>query len=130
MKWHIQLSRYVIVGLASNAIGYLFYLLLTYWGMGPKLAMTLLYALGIAQTFFFNRKWSFEHEGRASSALFRYIASYALGYFINLMVLILLVDKWGWPHQWVQGVMIFMLAAMLFLLQRCWVFRPQQVTSA
>ena len=41
MRWHIQLSRYAIVGLASNAVGYLLYLLLTYAGIGHKSAQRL-----------------------------------------------------------------------------------------
>lgn len=123
MKWHIQLSRYAVVGLASNVAGYLLYLMLTHIGMGYKSAMSLLYAVGVVQTFYFNRSWSFGHDGMISLALLRYIAAYAFGYAFNLAALLLLVDRWGWPHQWVQGVMIFFLAGMLFLLQRYWVFR-------
>lgn len=130
MKWHIQFSRYALVGLASNTLGYLLYLLLTYSGMGHKTAMTLLYAVGVAQTFYFNRGWSFGHNGRATTAFMRYVTAYALGYVLNLAVLMLLVDQWGWPHQWVQGVMIFALAGMLFLMQRYWVFRPAQALSS
>lgn len=130
MKWHIQLSRYAVVGLANNALGFLLYLLLTSAGMGHKTAMTLLYAVGVIQTFYFNRKWSFNHRGVVSVALLKYVATYAFGYVFNLAVLIVAVDHLGWPHQWVQGVMIFVLAGMLFLLQRYWVFRPNQSLSS
>jgi putative flippase GtrA len=129
MNWHVQLSRYAVVGLASNAIGYLLYLLLTLSGMGPKSAMSLLYIVGVAQTFFLNRSWSFEHREKFSSALLRYIVAYAFGYVLNLAALLLLVDTWGWPHQWVQGVMIFVIAGVLFLLQRYWVFRSSKLQS-
>lgn len=125
MKWHIQFSRYAVVGLASNAVGYLLYLLLTNAGMGHKSAMSLLYAVGVAQTFYFNQSWSFGHNGVVSSAFLRYLTAYAFGYVFNLSALLLMVDSWGWPHRWVQGVMIFVLAGMLFLLQRYWVFRPR-----
>lgn len=125
-----QFIRYAMVGLASNGVLYLLYLLITSFGMGPKAAMTILYAIGVAQTFYFNRNWSFRHDGKASPALLRYIASYAFGYVLNFVALLILVDNLSWPHQWVQGVMIIVLAALLFMLQRYWVFRPQQVTSA
>lgn len=82
--------------------------------------------VGVAQTFYFNRSWSFGYDGRASPAFVRYLAAYAFGYVLNLMALMLLVDRWGWSHQWVQGVMIFVLAGILFLLQRYWVFRLRQ----
>lgn len=123
MKWHIQFSRYALVGLASNAVLYALYLLLTALGTGHKTAMTLLYALGVSQTFLFNRRWSFAHEGQISPALARYVASYLFGYALNLSMLVLLVDQLGWAHQWVQGGMIVILAITLFLLQRYWVFR-------
>ncbi len=118
-----QLIRYGIVGVASNAVGYLIYLAITAAGMEHKLAMTLLYAVGVAQTFIFNKRWSFRHAGAHGTAFVRYCAAYAVGYFINLAALFILVDRLGYAHQLVQGVMIFVLAAMLFILQKFWVFR-------
>jgi len=122
--WQIQGVRFIIVGVASNLVLYLFYLTLTTLGLGYKTAMTLLYAVGVLQTFFFNKRWTFEHDGATRTALIRYIVAYAFGYLLNLLVLLVLVDRLGLPHQWVQGLMIFTLAAMLFLLQRYWIFRP------
>lgn len=124
MKISVQFLRYAIVGVVSNAVLYALYLFLTWAGVGPKIAMTLLYAFGVAQTFVFNRKWSFQHQGKGSPALVRYASAYGFGYLLNLIVLLVLVDQWGFPHQWVQGAMILILAVMLFLLQRYWVFRP------
>lgn len=123
----LQLSRYAVVGLASNLFGYLLYLGLTALGLGPKLAMSLLYAIGVAQTFLFNKRWTFGHRGSNRHALLRYCAVYGLGYVINLLTLLILVDHLGWPHQWVQGAMILALAGMLFLLQKFWVFRPDKL---
>lgn len=118
-----QLLRYGIVGLASNALGYLLYLALTYLGMGPKLAMSLLYGLGVLQTFVFNKKWSFRFEGAATPAILRYAAAYATGYVIQFFALMLLVDQMELPHQWVMGGLILAVAAFLFVVQKFWVFR-------
>jgi putative flippase GtrA len=118
-----QLVRYGIVGLASNAFGYLLYLGLTYLDMGPKLAMSLLYGVGVLQTFVFNKKWSFRFEGAATPALVRYATVYAMGYVIQFLALMLLVDRMGLPHQWVMGVLILFMALLLFIAQKFWVFR-------
>ena len=67
----MQFIRYVVVGLVSNAMLYLVYILLTRLGMGPKLAMSLLYGGGVLQTFVFNRKWSFQFGGATTPALVR-----------------------------------------------------------
>lgn len=125
-----QFLRYAVVGLASNLVLYLAYLGLTIFGMGPKTAMSLLYTLGVAQTFLFNRTWSFGHDGALHGAFARYVASYSFGYLLNLAVLWVAVDNMGLPHQIVQGIMILSLAILLFLLQKFWVFRPGTTTSA
>ena len=124
-----QFVRYAIVGLASNLIGYLLYIVLTSVGLGPKLAMSLLYGLGVLQTFLFNKRWTFEHRGARGSVFFRYCLAYSLGYVVNFWVLLILVDQLGFPHEVVQGVMILSLAVMLFLLQKFWVFHSSEVQA-
>ena len=124
-----QFIRYATVGLGSNIVLYLAYLALTAAGIESKLAMTLLYVLGVVQTFAFNKRWSFRHGGVRGATFVRYCASYALGYLINLGVLLVFVDRLGYPHQAVQGVMILALAILLFLLQKYWVFRPTAASS-
>ncbi len=123
MRIHQQFFRYALVGLVSNGALYLGYLLLTNIAVGYKTAMTFLYAVGVLQTFIFNKKWSFKHDGTTSPALLRYGVAYAFGYIINLFALLLLVDYAGLPHEVIQGIMILLLACMLFLLQKYWVFR-------
>ncbi len=123
MNIRIQALRFALVGLASNAVLYILYLAMTASGVGHKTAMSLAYLIGVAQTFLFNKRWTFDHEGRHASALLRYMSVYAGGYVANLLVLAWLVDDLGYPHQIVQGAMILILAAVFFLLQKFWVFK-------
>lgn len=122
MQARTQFIRYVVVGLASNAVIFLVYLLLTRLGTDPKLAMTLLYGVGVLQTFVFNKKWSFQFGGAATPALVRYATLYAVGYLINFVALLLLVDQQGLPHQWVMGGLVLFMAAFFFVGQKFWVF--------
>jgi len=117
-----QFLRYGLVGLASNGVLYVAYLVLTAVGLEAKLTMTLLYAIGVAQTFFFNKRWSFRHGGLHGPAFMRYCVAYGFGYMVNLIALLILADSLGYPHQIVQGVLVLLLAVMLFLLQKFWVF--------
>ena len=114
---HIQFIKYVVIGLASNGILYFAYLGLTAYGLGHKTAMTLLYILGVLQTFIFNKKWTFSHHGTVSRTLIRYILSYVLGYILNFVALYYFVDRLLFPHQMIQGAMIILIAFMLFFLQ-------------
>ncbi len=121
-----QLLRYATVGLLSNGVLYLSYLALTAMGLEPKLAMTALYALGVAQTFIFNKRWSFRHAGMHGWTFIRYVVIYGIGYLINLLALFLLVDHLGYPHQIVQAALVVMIAIVLFVLQKFWVFRLEK----
>ena len=122
MTTRTQCMRYVVVGLSSNVTIYIAYLAITNLGLGSKLAMTLLYSVGVMQTFVLNKKWTFKHGGATRPALVRYASAYAAGYVINFLALMVLVDQSGLSHQLVQGFMIFLLAGMLFLVQKFWVF--------
>lgn len=125
-----QMARYGVIGLGSNAVLFFAYLVLTSVGVESKVAMTCLYALGVAQTFYLNKRWSFRHDGTHGAALVRYCLSYVLGYVVNLLALMVFVDWLGHPHQIVQGALVLALAVMLFLLQKFWVFRPNSSLPA
>jgi putative flippase GtrA len=130
MNTRDQFIRYVIVGLASNASIYALYWILTALGMGPKLAMSLLYLVGVLQTFVFNRSWTFRYGGLGRPAFQRHVALYLIGYAIQLLLLGLMVDTLHWQHQWVMGGVIILMAMFFFLGQKLWVFRPPSTTHA
>ncbi len=123
MRTYRQLGRYGLVGLLSNGILYFAYLILTHFGMGPKTAMTLLFVIGVTQTFFMNNRWTFGHRGNKRIAYARYSVAYGFGYILNLTSLAFFVDVLGYKHQIVQGMLVIGIAALLFLLQKFWVFR-------
>ena len=117
-----QFFRYAIVGIISNVILYLAYLFLTGLGLGHKTAMTLLYMVGILQIFLLNRQWTFGHQREIHSAFIRSVVIYFFGYLVNFSGLFIFVDVLGFAHQLIQGVMIIIVALLLFVLQRLCVF--------
>jgi putative flippase GtrA len=125
--WRLQGTRFVIVGLASNAALFLLYLLLTGLGLPYKAAVTLIYVVNALQTFVLNALWTFKRRLQGVS-LVKYLLAYAGCYLLNMSALILLVDRLGLPHQAVQGGMIAVIAAAMFLLQKFWVFRAAGAT--
>ncbi len=123
MSSFAQMLRYGVVGLASNALGYVLYIGLTALGMAPKLAMSLLYMVGVLQTFVFNKSWTFRYSGQGRSAFRRHVLLYAVGYGVNLLLMAVLVDTLRWPHQWVMAGLVVLMAAFFFVGQKFWVFR-------
>ena len=132
-RWNMssfaQLLRYGIVGLGSNAFGYVLYLGLTALGMAPKLAMSLLYMVGVLQTFIFNKSWTFRYGGQGRAAFRRHVLLYAAGYALNLLLMELLVDAMRWPHQGVMAGLVVLMAGFFFVGQKFWVFRQPSATK-
>ena len=124
-----QLFRYAIVGIANNVAGYMVYLLITYLGATPKISMTLLYAVGAAIGFWGNHKLTFAHQGSVLGAGIRYLIAHCFGYFINLVILLIWVDRLGYAHQLVQAIAIFVVAAFLFMVFKFFVFPDMNVSN-
>lgn len=129
MTTMLQVLRFGIVGLISNLLIFIIYLSITGFGVGHKSSMSLLFALGVIQTFVFNKRWTFGHEGFLRASFLRYVIIYILAYFLNFMALLFLVDKLGYPHQVVQGLLILSISLILFLLQKFWVFRSLEIVK-
>lgn len=119
-----QAIRYSIVGILSNLSGYLVYLFMTWLGIGPKAAMSILYTVGATAGFIGNRKWSFTYQGKLLHNLLRYAIAHIGGYIINFLILFVFVDKLQYPHQVVQAIAIFIVAAFLFIMFKYFVFSP------
>lgn len=121
-----QFLRFAAVGVVSNAFLYICYLALTFYvGVEHKVAMSLVYVTGVLITFIVNRSWSFNHRGVTHMAFVRYVLAYVVGYFLNLALLWLAVDRLGLPHALVQAAAIFLVAVCMFLLHKYWVFAPK-----
>jgi putative flippase GtrA len=59
-------------------------------------------------------------------AFIRYISVYGLGNVFNLAALFLFVDELEFPHQPVQGILIFVVAIISFLFERFLIFKDKQ----
>jgi putative flippase GtrA len=117
-----QLIRYGFVGVASNLTIYIVYLLITSFGVEPKTAMTLVYILGASIGFVGHRQWSFSHRGDAKPAAIRYVAAHLSGYLLNLLIISIFVDYFGYAHQIIQAAAIFVVAGFLFVVFKYFVF--------
>ena len=125
-----QLLRYGLVGVVNNFAGYLVYLLVTYLGATPKITMTLLYGIGAAIGFFGHRRLTFVHSGSLLNTGPRYLAAHLCGYFLNLAILFVFVDKFGYAHQLVQAIAIFVVAIFLFIAFKFFVFADTDASDS
>lgn len=117
-----EITRFGLVGALSNLILYLAFLGMTSQGMDPKLAMTILYATGVLQTFVLNKCWTFSYTGSSTRSFWRYVLLHLGCYLLNLALLHWLVDKAEMSAPRVQAAAVVINAVALFLAQKYWVF--------
>lgn len=118
-----------MVGVLNNLLGYLIYLSLTWIWLEPKLAITLLYPIGATTAYFGHARYSFSYQGNKLHGLFRYVIAHIIGYSVNVLLLYVMHDHMGFPHQAVQAIAIFVVAGVLFLLLRYFVFNARWSTA-
>lgn len=116
-----QILQFGVIGLLTNGALYAVYLLLTRLAFPPLVAMTITFALGVALSWLLNGLITFRARLTRRSG-FRMIVAYLGAYLSNLVFLWLAVHVFSLPHQWVQLVIIILLAILLFALQKFWVF--------
>ncbi|MFY9138688.1 GtrA family protein [Zwartia sp.] len=117
-----QLLRYALVGIVSNSAWYQIYLLVTHVGATPKITITLLYGMGATSGYVGNRNFTFSHTGSLLGSCIRYFIAHFFGYFINILILVVFVDHFMYPHQWVQAVAIFFVAGVPIIAFKFFVF--------
>jgi putative flippase GtrA len=118
-----RLSRFAVVGVATNALFYALYLGLTRLLVPPEIAGSLVYLGAVCFSYFLNAGWSFSGRTRARGSSVRYGVAYGLGYLFYIALFTALSRLAGWPHELVQLIAIVCVAAFQFLLLNYWVFR-------
>ena len=114
--------RYVAVGGSVNGAGYLAYLALTWFGLSPRLAVTVLLPLSLWAAYQFHGRVTFSGSGRDRATGVRFLIVSLTGYALNLALLTALVDGAGVPHQIAQLLSIGLIALVMFRLLRRVVF--------
>jgi putative flippase GtrA len=118
----MQLFRYGLVGIATNAIGYCIYLLITSQGIPPKISVSILYPVSIAIAYLSHGKWTFKSGPVTFRSFWRFVLAYLLGYLINILLLFCFVDVMGYPHQLIQLAAIFVVALQLYMTLKYFVY--------
>lgn len=117
-----RLLRYGIVGISINGVGFAGYLALVWLGLSPVGAVSALYPAALLAGLALNRRWTFGDQGPWGSTLLRFLLAHACGYLLNLLLLQLFVGCLGVPHAIVQACAVFIVAALLYLALRFFVF--------
>jgi len=86
-----RISRYAVVGLATNVSLYLVFLLFLRVGFLPTVAAGLCYGLGVAMSYLLNRRWTFSSTDSHRRDLPKFLLAYGIGLASTLLTIMLLM---------------------------------------
>lgn len=123
MALPIKFIKYLLIGALTNTIAYLAYCLLTNEGMQPKLAMTIVYILGVLCSFLPQKKLAFTYSENKNKSFIPFLLCHLFGFLLNLSLLYFFVDLLKFSHYLVQLFSMVMVAICLFMLFNFVVFK-------
>jgi putative flippase GtrA len=126
----IKAAKFAVVGIANTLIDYgVFALLAQLLSVNVFLSQVISYSCGVLNSYIFNRSWTFQSQSRFfSPALVRFLV-------LNLCMLALstgllaLFLQFGLSKLVAKGCTVVVAMAVGFVVNRLWVFRPQNRTE-
>lgn len=119
----MSILRFFIVGIFVNLLLYFLYLFLENQHYGHKVSMTIVYIIGVCISFLLNSTFTFKGSLHWSNSFLRYLLLYLIAYILNYSILVYGVDMSHYPHEFVQGGAVILIAAFSYLGQRFIVFK-------
>ena len=117
-----QLARYGVVGLASNGIAFVVYLVITRLGFQPEATAAGLYLIGASISYIGNYSWTFSSTKSHKATLPRFALAHVAGFTVQIALISFLYRAIGLKHQMSQLVTVGCVAVMLFLLFKYYVY--------
>ena len=120
----MQLVRFLLVGGLNTGLGLGVIYGLMWAGADYRAANATGFAVGCAVSFVLNKSWTFRHGGGWRSSLGRWLAVVALGYGLNLLVVVALHEGLGVNAYASQLGGMVAYTAVTFLGGRYFAFSP------
>ncbi|MEI9950213.1 MAG: GtrA family protein [Pseudomonadota bacterium] len=120
----VSLVRFGVVGVSNTVIGFG-----SFWSLhrvlGAAAAQGIAYTLGTLWSYYWNRRWTFQSQGKVASEASRFF-SLQIGFMLlSSLLLGLLVDHAHLPS-WPCWVAVSALCTVLnFVASRYWAFKPR-----
>jgi len=126
----LQPVRFVLTGIANTAIGLtIIFTAKGVLGLDDFIANLSGYSIGLLSSFFLNRKWTFQHDGRISHSAMRFASAFIFSYITNLITVYWLRDSIGLNAYLAQALGTVPYTLIFFLACRYYVFTNQQAKN-
>jgi putative flippase GtrA len=118
----VSVVRFGVVGVSNTALGFG-----VFWSahhlMPAMGAQCLSYAVGMLWSYYWNRRWTFQSQGRVASEAFRFFTSQIGFMLLSSGLLGLFVDRMHFPSGPTWLATMVLITVLNFLVSRFWSFK-------
>ena len=119
-----QFIRFNYVGALTIVIGTTVFMLMIFLGFNYVVSLVGDYAAGILFSYFMNKNYTFKFETKSNLwPLIKTTSMYIVSFFLNVILLKLSLDVYGFNLIYSQFVIIFILALFNFLIFKLLIFK-------
>ena len=111
----LQFTKYNLIGAFRSAFTFSFYAVLVTFGLHPVLALTLTFLISAPATILLHRKYVFQHSLPIRKVLPSYLLLYLSMFFLNSIMLLILVEFFLLDGIWAQVFCIGIITILNFL---------------
>ena len=124
----LRLVRFGLVGVTNSLLTLATFAVLTGYGVPPPAASALAFAIGAANGYHLNRRWTFRVVHRGPAVLLRYVAVQAMGAGLSAVGVALASDL-SLAHMAAEALVLPCVAVITYRLSRMLVFGATELTA-
>ncbi|UYX52115.1 GtrA family protein [Bacillus thuringiensis] len=114
--------KFSLVGIANTLITIISYVILVKLGMNYLVANTLSYSIGVANSYYWNKNWVFQSNGKDLSIFIKFLTVNLIVFTFNILSLFILVAKFS-INEFIAQIFAIGIGMMInFFLNKMWTF--------
>ncbi|MBJ8006972.1 GtrA family protein [Bacillus cereus] len=118
--------KFGLVGIANTLITIISYVILVKLGMNYLVANTLSYSIGVANSYYWNKNWVFQSNGKDLSIFIKFLTVNLIVFAFNTLSLFILVAKFSINEFIAQIFAIGVGMVINFVLNKIWTFNQTE----
>jgi putative flippase GtrA len=122
----VRIAKFLAVGVLNTLVGLgTIYLCKWLLGAGDVISNVIGYAVGLVNSFAWNRRWTFAHSGAVLPAAARFVLVFLAAYFVNLATMLAAIDVLGVNSYLAHAIAVVPYTTVFYLGSRRFAFRER-----
>ena len=118
-----QIKIFILIGITSNSIGIILYLLLNILNWPRIIIIIICYVIVLKINYFLNKNITFNKQIKKRSSFYKFSLGYLNIFIFNIIFQTIFVDFIGLDHRLIQGIFLLISGIISFVFQKKYVFK-------